>query len=144
LIALQAVTERAGAGQLTAELEELLQYCRGLLAAEVTEKPLPPMKLLGLDEAGLREHSHHPQAHYGMGHLLPSHQLGEIGAGLNLLRTASREVELAAAEAFCLPDGTAQRGDLLQGLNRLSSACYLLMLQWAAKTLRRNEESEHE
>lgn len=52
---------------------------------------------------------------------------------LNRLRALSRQAELAAAEAFVRPDGTAERGDLLEGYNRLSSAFYLLMLRLAAE-----------
>ena len=48
------------------------------------------------------------------------------------LRALSRQVELAAADAFIHPDGTAVREDLLQGYNRLSSAFYILMLQLAS------------
>ena len=45
-----------------------------------------------------------------------------------MLRTAIREAEVAGAQAFIDKDFSVRRGDLLQALNRLSSAVYVLML----------------
>lgn len=117
---------------LSDDLGELLEFCRSLMCCEVTGKPLPELALLGLDAAGLRMQSQRPQEYLGVGHLLPDRSLGRVCAALNLLRCKAREVELAAVDAFVLPDGTAKREDLLRGLNRLSSALYILMLRRAA------------
>jgi ethanolamine utilization cobalamin adenosyltransferase len=48
-----------------------------------------------------------------------------------LLRTQVREVELSACRAFgaCL-DPESQRGDIIQVLNRLSSAFYILTYKY--------------
>ena len=48
--------------------------------------------------------------------------MGETAARLNCLRAQVREVELSAMHAF--PHG--ERNDLIEGLNRLSSAVYIL------------------
>lgn len=121
-----------GDAELNAALGELLAFCRSMMACEVTDRLLPEMRLLGLDEAGLRAHSQHPKEHLGVGHLLPDRSLGQVCAQLNLLRAKAREVELAAVDAFVRPDGSAQRADLLRGFNRLSSALYILMLRVTA------------
>lgn len=132
IISLQVQTAAAGEDALTTGLGELLDLCRSLMGCEVTGKPLPAWKVLGLDSAGLRDHSHHPKERIGVGHLMPDYTLGRWSAELNRLRTESRAVELAAVEAFVKPDGSAEREDLLEALNRLSSAFYVLMLRLAA------------
>ena len=70
----------------------------------------------------------------------PGHEIAEIlpidprpapangVARLNLLRTVIREAEVAGAQAFIDKDFSVSRGDVLQALNRLSSAVYVLML----------------
>ncbi len=50
---------------------------------------------------------------------------------LNRLRTAVRETELAAVEAF-LEDGRCTRSDLVEELNRMSSALHIMMCRWIA------------
>lgn len=132
-VCLQLRAQRAGEETLAGWLEEIITFCRGLMSCEVTEKPLGEWKLLGLGSRELREQSQQPRTYFGVGHLLPDCRLGEWSVELNRLRALSRQVELAAAEAFVHPDGTAECGDLLQGYNRLSSAFYLLMLRLAAK-----------
>lgn len=129
IICLQVQTDGGGDHALTEALGQLLGFCRSILSCEVTGAPLAETALLGLDAQGLRDCSQHPKTHFGIGHLLPDYRLGAVSAALNRLRTQTREVELAAVEAFCQPDGTVERVDLLRALNRLSSAFYILMLQ---------------
>lgn len=116
----------AGQKQLVADLNELLALARRILAAEVTEKPLEEQPLLGLDSAELRKASHDPQARFNRGHILPSEALSLTGATLNLFRARVREVELAAMDAFCQGD-KIERPDIIKALNRMSSACYIMM-----------------
>ena len=117
--------------KLVRDLDEALAFTRRILSCEVTGKPLGAGRLLRLDEGGLREQSHNPQKYFGFGHILPDHRLGGVCAGLNLLRALAREAELAAVAAFC-KEGQVQRGDLLQALNRLSSAFYIMMCRQKA------------
>ncbi len=133
IICLQTATHAAGEEGCTADLGELLVLCRSILSCEVTGKPLPELTVLCLDAKGLREQSHHPKENFGIGHLLADYRLGTVSAALNRLRAQSREVELAAVNAFCHADGTAEREDLLRALNRLSSAFYILMLRLEKK-----------
>lgn len=118
---------------LTRDLEEILTFCRSLMSAEVSGKALSEWTLLGLNSAQLRERSQHPQTYFGIGHIRLDYHLGAWVAALNRLRTLSRQVELAAAAAFLRVDGTAERADLMEAYNRLSSAFYILMLQRVAE-----------
>ena len=114
---------------LAEPLGELLAQTRRILRCEVLEEPLKGVRLLGLTEEELRRRSHIPQEYYGVPHFMPEASDGETIAHLNRLRCQVRETELAAAAAF--PEG--QREDLLQALNRMSSAVYLLMIQQKQK-----------
>lgn len=133
IILVQIRARLGGQETLAEELGELLDFCRKLLSCEVTGKELPEWKLLGMDETQLRLCSQQPMGYLGTGHILPDCRLGEIAGGLNLLRGHSREVELAALDAFMRDDGQADREDIIQGLNRLSSAFYILMLRQVVK-----------
>lgn len=107
-----------------AECLELLDYVRDILKCEVLDTPLQDRRLLGRTQEELRSHSQNPQKYLGTPHFMPEPRHGITVARLNLLRTQVRETELAAAAAF-----PGQRQDLIRGLNRLSSAVYILMLE---------------
>ncbi len=115
-----------GQKQLVADLNELLVSARRILAAEVTGRPLEEQPFLGMDSAGLREASHNPQERFKRGHILPSEALSLTGATLNLFRARVREIELAAMVAFSRGD-KIERPDIIKVLNRMSSACYVMM-----------------
>ena len=118
---------RSEAAQALGEIYALAQR---ILGAEAKTEPLGPFTLLGLDSAGLRAASHNPQVYAGLkSHPVPHIDMGKLCLALNFLRTQVRETELAAASAFCSPDGEVERPDLLEALNRMSSAVYLLFLK---------------
>ncbi len=108
---------------LLADLEELLQFVRQLLGAEVTGKLIAPIELFGLNEQEIHQMSHHVKETFGMEHPIPDYRQGKLVAQLNLLRAKCRETELAGEFAF---PPEAGRDDLLMALNRLSSAVYIL------------------
>lgn len=120
-------------GWLRRDLEEMLEFLRKLLRAEVLEEPLGELRLLGLDGAQLREHSHYPQKYYGQAHFQPKCSDPAELLRCNALRTRIRETEIACCRAFSDGDGILSRRDLVQGLNRLSAACYLLMIRLKAE-----------
>lgn len=113
-------------------LEEALKLVRQVLICEVTDQPLPPWKLDSMDENEIHELSHHPKMVYPKGHVAPDAGQGLPAAHMNLLRTLTRRAEICAAQAFCEAD-QAQRTDLIQALNRLSSYFYILQLRAAAR-----------
>lgn len=142
ILCLQVQAEKAGRTDLADDLGELMQFCRHLMASEVTAGPLREWKLLGLDQEELRRRSQHPGDYYGIGHPRPDAALGIWYARLNRLRALSREAELAAVTAFLGPDGSVSRPELVQGYNRMSSAIYLLMLRVAAERERQGGQAD--
>ena len=118
-------------GKVATSLGEVLELSRQIIACEVLEKPLPQGKLLGLTPEELRSRSHRPQDYYGQPHFMPEATDGTVVVYLNRCRCAVRAAELAACRAFTGDEGSG-REDILQALNRMSSAVYLLMVQ--AKT----------
>ena len=98
---------------------------------EVDEQ-VAEVRLCGLTDAELREHSHFPDKYYGQPHFLPAYTDGEAILRLNRLRTKVREAELACCRAFADADGKLRRVDILQALNRLSSLCWILMIRCKA------------
>ena len=140
IVQVQYLAHQKGQEQIVKDLDEVLSYCRSMLACEVTGKPLPQVKLLGYDEEQQRDVSHYPQKYFGIGHLMVNYQMDEWCIQFNQLRTQSREVELAAIAAFVSEDGTVKREDILRGMNRLSSVFYIMMLRSAAKIYEKTGE----
>lgn len=111
------------------QLGEILALARNILRWEVLEEPVQEASLMGLSQEELRKRSHRPQDFYGQPHFMPRHTDGKQLLYLNKARCAARNAELAAAAAFCDRDGRVRRKDILQALNRMSSALYLLMIE---------------
>lgn len=114
------------------ELGEILGFVRKLLRCEVMGEPFVQSALMGMTEAELRRRSHFPQEAYSQPHFMPEASDGMEILRLNRARTAAREAELAAVEAFTDRDGAMTRGDLIQAMNRVSSALYILMIRCKA------------
>lgn len=93
-----------------------------LLQTEITASPMPSIRVCDMDADTLRTVSLNPKHYLGIDHIVPSGSLGPNVALLNWLRTLIREVEVVCTEVS--PDRT----DMLEGLNRLSTAVYVLML----------------
>lgn len=126
----RAAAVRAGGGRpLRQTLCAMLDFVRSLIRADVLDEPVQAVRFLGLDDDGLREHSHHPEREEGQPHFLPAPDDPPILLRLNRLRTVVRQTELLACHAFSRPDGTLARPDLVRALNRLSSLCWILMIR---------------
>ena len=110
--------------ELQAQCGELLDFVRQILKCEVLEEPFRVDRLLGMTLDQVRTYSQLPQQYLGIPHFMPGPRHGLRVARLNGLRIQVRQTELAAAQAF--PEG---REDIIRGLNRLSSAVYILMLK---------------
>lgn len=129
----QILAEDLGKLNIVRMLQEINDYARAILVAELLEKPLDEnILLLGLNEHELRYVSQHPNEYFGIGHIAPSYTMGKLPVALNVLRAESREVEIAAINAFC-DDNKVHRKDILRALNRLSSALYIMYLQCLAE-----------
>ena len=113
-------------------LQHMLADVRGalgnVLRAEALDEAMTPIVVGEFDEAQIHALSHNPLKHLGHDHIVPSIEHGLAVARLNLLRAVIREAEVAGAQAFIDRDFVVRRNDVLQALNRLSSAVYVLML----------------
>ena len=110
--------------QLNRNLEEVLEFLRAIMAAEVKETPLPPPFFFGMNSEALQRESH-DFFESKDAPLLPTYKQGRLAARLNLLRTKAREAEIAAVRAFG-PGEEDEREDIILALNRLSSAFWIL------------------
>ncbi|MCI9598605.1 MAG: cobalamin adenosyltransferase [Firmicutes bacterium] len=142
LLRLQVLADDKHKIRLLNQLGELLDYSRNILAAEVLSKELEEISLFGMDQQELRYVSQHPKEYYGVGHIPPEYDMGQICVELNALRTKSREVELAAIQAFC-KGGKVERNDILRALNRLSSAIYIVYCQYLSESRECLKGREH-
>lgn len=99
-----------------------------VLRAEVTGEYLAPVRMGDLDEEAIHRLSHDPLHYFGHDHIVPEASQGTTLARLNLLRVQIREAEVAAADVYIDREFNVLRPDLMQALNRLGSAVYVLML----------------
>ena len=78
------------------------------------------------------EKFHDPQKFFGIKQMmLPDYTMGRDYALLNQLRSQVRETEVAAVDAFRVGDRYT-RGDIVEELNRLSSAMHIMMCMYLA------------
>lgn len=119
-------------GAASAEQQRMLADVRAalgnILRAETLGEPMPAIVMGEFGEDQIHALSHNPLKYLGHDHIVPSIEHGLTVARLNVLRTVIREAEAAGAQAFIDKDFSVRRGDVLQALNRLSSAVYVLML----------------
>ena len=109
------------------DLEELRGVVNQIQKCESGEKLFAGvLTLWGMNEDEIHTRSHNPAKYYGKGHILPHCDMGRESAGLNLLRTLVREVELCAIHAF----GHEDTLRICHILNRLSSALYILTYKY--------------
>ncbi|GAA0069625.1 ethanolamine corrinoid cobalamin adenosyltransferase [Clostridium sardiniense] len=125
----QILCQKNGIPKLVDELQEMLIFVRNMIRAEVLDEDLNDFTLLGLKEDELRAQSHNPKKYFGIGHEFPDYRMGEVVVSINSLRALTREVELAAFEAFKGEYGSVTREDIIRGLNRLSSAFWIMIFK---------------
>lgn len=126
------LAEMGGQEKLIEDLDDILDSLREMMRCDVLDEPFRREYIIGLTHAQLREHSHHPMKYYNVKQMvLPSYSLGKAYALLNQLRTAVRETEVAAATAF--HEGKKyERQDIIEELNRMSSAMHIIMCKYLA------------
>lgn len=109
-------------------LADIRSVLGNIMRADVLNETLTDFVIAGLDEKAIHKLSHQPLKYIGHDHIVPAVEHGRNACLLNLLRTEIRETETSAASIFINRDLVVSRPDLMQGLNRLSSAVYVLML----------------
>jgi ethanolamine utilization cobalamin adenosyltransferase len=126
----QVLGREKGNQEYVTDLQEILEFLRRLLSCEYKDIPVEEFRLLGLTAPELKARSHNPLKYYGHRHLLIEYPMGALCVRLNTLRTAVREVELAAAAAFKSAEGKPVREDIIKALNRTSSLFYLMIYKY--------------
>ncbi|MDR1730542.1 MAG: hypothetical protein LBR61_00450 [Synergistaceae bacterium] len=132
VVELQIRFLKNGCPEAAEELEAVRLRLVDLLICDVTEKPCEKADLWGFSAEELHKRSHYPEKYYGIGHIRPHFSMGDTASGLNLLRTQVREAEVAACRAFETGSGV-ERPDIVEFLNRLSSALYVLTYKYLPK-----------
>jgi len=120
---------------LARDLDDVLDYLRKVMAAEVAGRPMPRPVIAGFDPEELHRISHRTGQFLGVGWVLPRASMGRTVVKLNLLRAFCRQVEIVAYDAFSQGESHLSREareELLHGLNRLSNALYVLVCRAVA------------
>ena len=128
----QREAAQGGWPRLAEELGQVLEFVRRYIRFDVLGEKLENLTLCGMDAGQLREYSHYPEKHFGQGHFLPAHTDSPALLAVNKLRCVVRQTELAAYAAFRDADGNVTRGDMILGLNRLSSLMWIMMIKLKA------------
>ena len=128
----QQVCVREGVPALAEELEEVLDFVRRFIRFDVLSEPVGEVRLCGMTPEELRERSHYPEKYYGQGHFLIHYTDSPAILAVNKVRAVVRQTELAAYRAFRDENGGVARGDILLGLNRLSSLLWIMMIRLKA------------
>lgn len=123
----QILCQKNDMPKLVKDLQEILDFVRNIMRCEVLEKDLDDFTLLGMTPKELREKSHNPKKYFGIDHEFPTYEMGEVAICINSIRSNTREVEIAAYEAFKGEYGQVEREDLIRALNRLSSVFWIMI-----------------
>ncbi len=98
-----------------------------IMKADYIDEQIPEIKYLGLSFDEIKEQSHNSCKFFGIDPMTPpSYKHGSTYAVLNMLRTAARETEVAAVAAYMRGE-FCTRPDIVEALNRMSSAFHILM-----------------
>ncbi len=118
--------------ELLADLDDILAALGRLMRCEVMDEELKSGNILGLTHDELRERSHNPMKYYNIKQLLlPNYSMGLSYSLLNLIRASVREAEVLAVDAF-KENRKLTRTDIIEELNRLSSAMHIMMCKYLA------------
>lgn len=109
-------------------LSDLRSYMGSILRAEVKNETTNNLFMGELDADAIHKMSHNPLKYLGYDHIVPELNHGRWIALLNYLRAIVREAEVNAANLYIDPALRVTRPDILNSLNRLSSAIYVLMI----------------
>ncbi|MDO5562643.1 MAG: ATP-binding protein [Synergistaceae bacterium] len=138
LVVLAQVTikdeDGANSAKLMVDLGDILATLREIMRCDVLDQPFRQDKVIGYSLEELRDRSHNPMKYFSVKQMvLPDYSLGKTYALLNQLRTDIRETEVAATRAFRLSRNVYDRKDIIEALNRLSSAVHIMMCKYLAE-----------
>ena len=128
----QVLIGENGREKLVSDLDNILGILREIMRCDVLDEEFTNETIIGLNHAELRERSHNPMKFFNIKQMvLPDRTMGKDYALLNQLRTAIRETGVAAAQAF-RSGSQYTRNDIIEELNRLSSAIHIMMCMYLA------------
>lgn len=113
---------------LSKYLADIRSAMGNILKAEVSGEQLPEITMGNLNSEAIHKVSHNPLKYLKHDHIVPDVAYGFYVAHLNFLRAMVREAELIAGSIYIDEDFKVKRPDIMKGLNRLSSAIYVLMI----------------
>ena len=126
------IADGNGSRKLLDDLSDILGSLREMMRCEVLDEPFTKQTIIGFTHEEIRARSHDPQKYYGIKQMaLPDYTMGRDYALLNQLRAAVREAEVAAVQAFRVGH-QYERSDIVEELNRLSSALHVMMCMYLA------------
>jgi len=126
------IDKESGSAQLIKDLDDILDCLRKLMVAEIMDQEYTKGTIIGLTHDELREHSHNPMKYYNIKQMtLPDHTMGIEYSLLNRIRAEVREAELVAVDAF-QENRKISRIDIIEELNRMSSAMHIMMCKYLA------------
>lgn len=108
-------------------LAEISKVVGQIMRCEALCESMEFCGVFGYSGEQLREVSHNPEKHLGAGHFWPNEYASPAMAALNRLRAEARRCERAAVRAY--PECEPWQVSIIECLNRLSSAVYILMLK---------------
>ena len=112
--------------KLIKDLQSITTYIKKIQLAEMLNKELEEIIVLGESLDKIKEISHNPKKYFNENHMFDiSIKNSYLVLRLNELRGVSRELELSGIDTL-LED---KKLDILTALNRLSSAIYVMMLK---------------
>lgn len=112
--------------KLNSDLESITSFIKKIQIAEILNKELKEITVLGDSLERIKEISHNPKKYFNQNHMFDiSIKNSYVVLKLNEMRGLSRELELAGVEALL----NENKLDILTALNRLSSAIYVMMLK---------------
>lgn len=127
-----AIAKNPRRSKLLEDLEDILKILQNIMRCDVLDEPFTIERIIGLTHAELREHSHNPMKFYNIRQMiLPHYTMGEEYAILNQIRTAIRECEISAVNAYQVGNHYTHQ-DILEEFNRLSSALHIIMCKYLA------------
>lgn len=133
IVLYQAVLNSQGKNKsMIEDLDSVLSVLREMMRCDVLDLEFKNETIIGLTHEQIHECSHNPMKFFKIKQMtLPDYNMGIEYALLNNIRTAVRETEVAAVQAF--RSGTKYtRPDIVQELNRLSSAMHIMMCMYLA------------
>ena len=129
---IQRLARQQGQAELSDDLGTVAAYCRELTSAEYNERPAAQFVLPGWDAERIHDVTHDPKGTLGIEHLTIDDSEPELQHWLNVARTTSREIEIAAMETFPSPHHP-YGASICHAFNRLSSVFYFLQLRLKAE-----------